>query len=61
MNTAEKALSEMKAHQMGCEQRYKEIERRLEEGSEKFKRIEHSVLGIYPFVLACIVIAVWLK
>ena len=51
----------MKAHQMVCEQRYKEIERRLEEGSEKFKRIEHSVLGIYPFVLACIVVAVWLK
>ena len=47
---AEQALSELKTHQIECALRYERIEERLEEGSEKFKRLERLIWGVYPFI-----------
>jgi len=40
MATVKDALSEISAHERECSLRYRYIEKRLDEGSEKFKRLE---------------------
>ena len=35
--------------------RYENIERRLEEGSQKFKRLELMLWGIYPLIIGLFV------
>jgi len=50
MDEAQEALSEIKAHQRECAVRYENIEKRLDEGSEKFKRLERLIWGVYPFI-----------
>ena len=55
MDEAQEALSEIKAHQRECAVRYEHIEKRLDEGSEKFKRLEMLLWGVYPFMIVTIV------
>ena len=55
MDEAQEALSEIKAHQRECAVRYENIEKRLNEGSEKFKRLEKLIWGVYPFMIVTIV------
>ena len=40
MNEAQEALGEIKTHERECAIRYEHIEKRLDEGSAKFKRLE---------------------
>ena len=54
------ALSEIKTHQRECAIRYEYIEKRLDEGSEKFKKLEMMIWGVYPFMVATIVAAKFL-
>ena len=44
------ALSEIKTHERECAIRYEHIEKRLDEGSAKFKRLEMLIWGVYPFI-----------
>ena len=60
MNEAQEALSEIKEHQRECAVRYENIEKRLNEGSEKFKKLEMMIWGVYPFMVATIVAAKYL-
>ena len=55
MDEAQEALSEIKAHQRECAVRYENIEKRLDEGSEKFKRLQRLIWGVYPFMIVTIV------
>ena len=57
MNEAQEAVSEIKAHQRECAVRYENIEKRLNEGSEKFKRLERLIWGVYPFMIVTIVVS----
>ena len=47
---SQEALSEIKTHQRECAIRYEYIEKRLDEGSAKFKRLEMLIWGVYPFI-----------
>ena len=49
MDKAQEALSEIKTHERECAIRYEHIEKRLDEGSAKFKRLEILLWGVYPF------------
>ena len=60
MDEAQEALSEIKALQRECAVRYENIEKRLDEGSEKFKKLEMMIWGVYPFMVATIVAAKYL-
>ena len=51
------ALVEIKSHQRECTIRYENIEKRLDEGSAKFKRLELLLWGVYPFMVVTIVLA----
>ena len=60
MDEAQEALTEIKAHQRECAVRYEKIEKLLDEGSEKFKKLEMMIWGVYPFMVATIVAAKYL-
>ena len=55
MDKAQEALSEINAHQRECAVRYENIEKSLDEGSAKFKRLEMLLWGVYPFMIVTIV------
>ena len=57
MPTVKDALAELNAHDRECAIRYEYIEKRLDEGSAKFKRLEMLLWGVYPFILGSIVFA----
>jgi hypothetical protein len=60
MPTAKDALLEIRAHERECAIRYEYIEKRLDEGSAKFKRLEMLLWGVYPFILGSIVFAAFI-
>ena len=55
MEEGVEALAEIKAHQRECAVRYEYIQRRLEDGSDKFKRLEMLLWGVYPFIVATVI------
>ena len=57
VSKSQEALSEIKTHQRECAVRYEYIEKRLDEGSAKFKKLEMMIWGVYPFMVATIVAA----
>ena len=56
MATAKDALHQIKSHEKECSIRYQNIEKRLDEGSEKFKKLENMLWGVYPFIVGAIVL-----
>jgi len=60
VSDSQQALNELKTHQKECTLRYERIEERLNEGSEKFKKLEMMIWGVYPFMVATIVAAKFL-
>ena len=60
MATVKDALAELNAHERECAIRYEHIEKRLNEGSSKFKRLEMLLWGVYPFIIGSIVLTKFL-
>ncbi len=52
MATAKDALNQISSHEKECAIRYEHIEKRLDEGSEKFKRLELILWGLYGLIAA---------
>ena len=40
-----------------CAVRYKYIEKSLDEGSAKFKKLESLLWGVYPFIVGTVLLA----
>jgi len=57
MDQGVEALAEIRAHERECTIRYEYIEKRLDEGSQKFKKLEMLLWGVYPFIVATIISA----
>ncbi len=51
------ALAKVETHEKECALRYKNIEERLERGSQRMDRMEMSIWGVYPFILASVFLA----
>ena len=60
MATAKDALYQISSHEKECAIRYQNIEKRLDEGSEKFKKLENMLWGVYPFMVGAIVLTKFL-
>ena len=56
MATDRDALNKIESHERECAIRYQNIEKRLDEGSEKFKKLENMLWGVYPFIVGAIVL-----
>jgi|TARA_R100001463_G_scaffold108835_1_gene163356 hypothetical protein len=52
MTTSKEALIKLEAHERECAIRYEYIEKRLDEGSAKFKRLELILWGLYGLIAA---------
>ena len=57
MATARDALNKIESHERECAIRYQNIEKRLDEGSEKFKKLENMLWGVYPCIVGAIVLS----
>ena len=57
MTTVKETMSHIQGHERECAIRYEYIEKRLDEGSAKFKKLEMLIWGIYPFIVGSVFIA----
>ena len=60
MATTKDALHQISSHEKECAIRYQNIEKRLDEGSEEFKKLENMLWGVYPFMVGAIVLTKFL-
>jgi len=60
MATVKDALYQIQTHEKECAIRYQNIEKRLDEGSAKFKKLENMLWGVYPFMVGAIVLTKFL-
>ena len=60
MATVKDALYQIQTHEKECAIRYQNIEKRLDEGSDKFKKLENMLWGVYPFMVGAIVLTKFL-
>jgi|TARA_R110002126_G_scaffold197776_1_gene345508 hypothetical protein len=51
MATVKEALLKLEAHERECAVRMRSIEKRLDEGSARFKKSEMMLWGIYPLII----------
>jgi hypothetical protein len=56
MATVKEALLKLEGHERECAIRYENIERRLEEGQDKFQRIQNGLWGIYPLIIGLFIV-----
>ena len=56
MSTVKDALHRIESHEREFAVRYKNIENRLDEGSEKFKRLESMLWAVYPFIVGAVIL-----
>ena len=57
---AKNTTTKLETHEKECALRYKNIEERLERGSQRMDRMEMSIWGVYPFILASVFLAKYL-
>ena len=50
-------VTKLGVHEKECALRFKNIEERLARGSERMDRMEMSIWGVYPFILASVFLA----
>ena len=50
-------MDALESHERECAVRFKSIEDRLERGSERMNRLEFSIWGVYPFIVATVFLA----
>ena len=56
MATVKEALIRLEGHEKECAIRYQNIERRLDEGSQRFKKTEMMLWGMYPLIIGLFLI-----
>jgi hypothetical protein len=60
VNEDQDEVTKLGVHERECALRFKNIEARLERGSVRMDRMEMSVWGVYPFILASVFLAKYL-
>ena len=57
MATAKDALNAIESHEKECRILYKSIDKRLEDGSKRFDKLENMIWAVYPFILATVLLS----
>ena len=60
MATVKDAIKAIESHERECKVLYKSIDRRLEEGSKRFDKLEKMIWGIYPVMITSLIAIVGL-
>ena len=50
------AIIKIEVHERECAIRYENIEKRLEDGSRRFDRLEAMLWAVYPFIVGAVVL-----
>ena len=56
MATVKEALLKLEAHERECAVRMMSIEKRLDDGSERFKKSEMMLWGMYPLIIGLFIV-----
>jgi hypothetical protein len=56
MATVKEALIRLEGHEKECAIRYQNIEKRLDEGSQRFRKSEMMLWGMYPLIIGLFLI-----
>ena len=51
MATIKESMSKIESHEKECAIRYENIEKRLDQGQDKFKRLENMIWGLYLLLI----------
>ena len=54
METATEALRRIEIHEAECKLMREMMEKRLDQGAEKFNKLERMIMAMYPFIIACL-------
>jgi hypothetical protein len=54
MDTAEEALKRIEIHEAECKLMREMIEKRLDQGGERFNKLERMIMAMYPFIIAAL-------
>ena len=57
MSATKEAINKIETHEKECSIRYANIERRLEDGSKRFDKLENMIWAVYPFILLSVVLS----
>jgi hypothetical protein len=57
MTNSNEAITKIEAHERECTIRYSNIEKRLEDGSKRFDKLENMIWAVYPFILLSVVLS----
>ena len=57
MTNSNEAITKIEAHERECTIRYSNIEKRLEDGSKRFDKLENMIWAVYPFILVSLVLS----
>jgi len=57
MATTKEAIQKIETHEKECSIRYKNIEKRLEDGAKRFDKLENMIWAVYPFILVSLVLS----
>jgi|TARA_S200002703_G_scaffold153826_1_gene155806 hypothetical protein len=61
MSRTEELIARLEGHEKECLVRYEMIQRQLDDGAKRFDKLEKMVLSIYPFIIASIVFAEYIR
>ena len=61
MSRTEELIARLEGHEKECLVRYEMIQRQLDDGAKRFDKFEKMVLSIYPFIIASIVFAEYIR
>ena len=57
MTTIKDALNAIESHEKECAAIYKSIDKRLEDGSKRFDKLDNMIWAVYPFIVAVVFLA----
>jgi hypothetical protein len=57
MATSKDALNAIESHERECKAIYKSIDKRLEDGSKRFDKLDNMIWAVYPFIVAVVFLA----
>lgn len=60
-NLAQQALHKLEVHEAQCAERLLRLTERVDEAHNKIDGINKAVLAIYPFIIAAIIVAEYMR
>jgi hypothetical protein len=58
--TVKDTLARIEAHEKECAANYKRIEKRFDDGSKRFDKLDNRIMALYPFIVATVLGAAYL-